>query len=134
MGSNFCFFLQIKAILSEQRRQMEEDSKWLAQHEVHWQKNRFDSLNSTKSSAELNEPYCSEHNSTATSVYEDADCVGRSEDAVMMNSSLHLKSSSQSLNKSDQHLYSEFINLDLLRLMCLKFPLLFAFCQVYQSI
>jgi len=75
---------------------MEADSKWLAQNEFHWHKNRFDSLNSAKSS----DVSCSEHDSTATSVYEDADCGGKSEEPTF----------GQSLNKSDQHLYSESID------------------------
>lgn len=91
---------QIKAILSEQRKQMEEDSKWLAQKEHHWHKNRFDSLNSAKSS-----DMYSEHDSTATSVYEDADC-GAGTKSDELGFSLR-QQSSQSLNKSDQHLYSE---------------------------
>lgn len=97
--------MQIKAILSAQRKQMEEDSKWLAQNEVHWNKNRFDSLNSAKSS-ELNDiQYCSEQDSTTTSVYEDADCGGGRSDELLTGSLR--QHSSQSLNKSDQHLYSK---------------------------
>ena len=81
---------------------MEEDSKWLAQNEQHWNyyKNRFDSVKSERS--ELSDPGCSD--STTTSVYEDA-CGGKSDDQQQ-----HLslpKQSSQSLNKSDQHLYSK---------------------------
>lgn len=47
---------------------MEEDQRWLAENEMNWQKNPFDSLSrsSVNSSTEPN-------NSTSTSVYEDAD-------------------------------------------------------------
>lgn len=94
---------------------MEADSKWLAANEQHWTKGRFDSLNSNKSStgggmAEMND--ASEGgNSTATSVYEDADCgagAGKGDESAGAGS-LHRRSTS-SLNKSE-HLYSK---LDLL--------------------
>ena len=92
---------------------MEEDSKWLAENEfrTEWSRNRFDSLNSAKS-LDLNDMmYCSEQDSTTTSIYEDADCgagggrVGNS--SIGSRSDELATSSQQSYNKSDQHLYSK---------------------------
>lgn len=84
----------------EQRRQMEEDSKWLQQNEFNWHKDLSNSLNSTKSSIEMN------GSTGSTSVYEDADCSGIGSGKGYEQIRNHLQPLPQS---SEQHLYSTYI-------------------------
>ncbi|XP_027204780.2 protein tyrosine kinase 2 Fak [Dermatophagoides pteronyssinus] len=65
---------KIKEILDEQRKQMQEDQKWLQQHEFKWQLNQTDDVfpRSHFDKDGGSSLSTSEHNSTTPSIYEDA--------------------------------------------------------------